>query len=351
MTFRGFQADLASPDLLTPRVHKRHTPCMRTRAAFLVAVTPLLLGLGLVGPAEATGGPPTITSLSPSPVAASGSLTVTGTGCDPSSPVSFHLWATAGGPTLNVNSADSGAVANGAGAFSHAIALTGQFGPGTEVGVVALCAAVYAEGPLVSDPGADQSYVLIQLLDPTVDLSVDASPRYASRPTVTVVTSDAPGSLYVRLDGSEVVYLSGTGFGDHTFRLPASLALGTHTLVAEFDPLTGGAPTVTDTVTLVVTQATSRLALKRANHKRVKVGKKVKLTVVLGSDGPRTGTIVVREGAKVRRTIRLKIADDGSKTFRIKMTTLGTRMLKAKFAGNTYVLRSKSGKLKVKVVE
>ncbi len=309
-----------------------------------------MLGLGPVSPAHSAGGPPTITSLSPDPVAINGTVTVVGSGCDAASPVSFRLWDPTGGSddVMEVHSSDSGAVANGSGAFTHGVALAGFFPPGVEVGVVASCTPTFDESQMSNAPD-DGSYVLVELPAPAVDLTVVAQALLGSRPVVTVTTTDAPGSLFVRLDGTDI-YSSSTGHQTHSVLLPASLPLGTHTLSAEFDPFSGGAPTVTDTATVAVV-TTSAVALSRSNRKKIEIGKKVRLTVVLSSAGPLVGEVVIKDGRRTRRTITVQASDNGTRTFKVKMLKKGKRKLTAHFAGGTYVLASISKKLTIKVVK
>jgi hypothetical protein len=321
----------------------------------LVAVS-LALGLASLAvpvPAAAAGGPPTITSLTPGSVPADGTVTVTGSGCDAGSPVSFSLWNTSGGLPLDKNSTETGWVADGTGGFSHAIDLDNGLplydgvGP-NDAGVIASCTPTYDSGS-ASNPGADGSYVGLTPADPTVDVAVAATAAYGSMPTVTVTTRRATGSITLALDGTPV-HTAGSSSGGTSLRLPAALALGAHSLTATFDEAPPGVPAVVDSATVTVVKATAVLTASPAK-KRIRLGKKAKLTVVLVTGGaPATGTVQIKDGKKVRKTLTLTAADHGTATVKVRLTKRGKHKLRAVFLGNEYADPATSPKVKVKVV-
>ncbi|MCX6396198.1 MAG: Ig-like domain repeat protein [Propionibacteriales bacterium] len=325
---------------------------MNSRRPTLVTTLGLaaLLGIGGLGPAHAEGGPPTITSVTPNPVAVDGTLTVTGTGCAAASPVSIRIFPTMGGPQpIELDSDNSGWVADELGDFSRGVDLASQFSAGAELGVVASCTATFDEAQM-SDPNA-ASFVQVALTTPVVDVTVAATASYAARPTVTVTTTDAPGTLNVTLDGNPTpIYTSTTGPLAHTFRLPASLAVRSHTVQAVFDPVSGGAPTVTDTAGIVITKATSRVGLSRTTTAKARVGTRVKMTVTLASAGPRTGTVVIKDGTVARLTFAMRPADNGRRIVYVTLPRTGIRKLTARYAGSSSVLPATSRILSVTVV-
>lgn len=307
-----------------------------------------LVVAGFASPASAAGGPPTIATVSPHSVPRDGSVIVTGSGCAAASPISFLVWHTTIGPEqVEKNSTQTGWLADGTGAFTRVIDLDNAFSVG-QIGIVASCTPTYEEAG-ASSPVDDGSYALVTAADPTVDVSVQAQAGYGSRPTVTVTTRRATGSITVELDGA-VVHTAGSRAGRTSFRLPATLGLGSHELKATFDEEPLDISSVIDTATVTIVKATATLSLSRAKAK-IASGKKAKLTVVLKAGAaPTTGTVKVKEGKKVLKTRALKSADHGRATVKVTLTKVGKHKLKAVFLGNAYVGRATSPKVKVKVV-
>jgi len=318
---------------------------MRTRAALLAVGMSALLGLGVLPPASAAGGPPTVT-LSPTSVPLDERLTVAGTGCEASSPVSVRLYPTSGGTAFDENSEVTGWVASGSGAFSRGVALDARF-PIGELGVRVSCTPIFDIGT-ASVP----DFVFVAASNPMVDVSVAASSRFGSRPTVTVSTSDSPGEVQVRIDGNPApLFTAATDTSPHTFRLPASLAVGSHSLEASFDPTPAGSATVTDTTTLAITKATATVKLARSSTAKIRAGKKVKVRLSIASVGPRTGTVVIKDGSKVRLTVVLRAADHGKKALLVKLPSTGKRKLTATYRGNASVTSATSPRLTVTVIK
>ncbi len=318
---------------------------MRPRVSILAAVVlGLSVATGVAGPAEAAGGPPTIT-VTPSPVTPDGTLTVTGTGCDAGSPVSFRVWETTLGGYGYWHSTNTGWTADGDGSFSKGLHFEPPFTPtpGAQIGVAASCTSTHDLAQ--ESPG---KFLLVTLADPTVSLSVPAAVAYGAPVRVTVTPSRATGVVTLKLDGA-TVNTNGSAWGAYTVTLPVAPALGRHALEAVFDPTVVGAPTVTDTATFTVAKATAKVTLD-AGKKKVRKGKKVKVTVQLTSTGPATGRVHIKHGAKVRKTMTLTAADAGVKRIKVRLPKTGKRKLTAHFAGNGYVTAAKSGEVRVKVV-
>lgn len=320
---------------------------MRTRTSTLAAGLAALLALSWMAPAGAAGGPPTITSLSPTPVPMDGTLTVTGTGCGASSPVSLRLFPTSGAVEYwDVNGTDTGWSAGAAGVFTVAVELWSRFPAGTKLGVAASCTATFSEAAMSNVP-ADGSYVAVSALSPTVDLVAPARAAYGSRPTIQVSTSGAAGTVRILLDGTMI---NEEQPGTHTVSLPATVSVGSHTLVAEFDPLDDTAPTVTDTADLVITKAPATVKLARIGTTPVRAGTRAKLVVTLSSLAPRVGTVVIKDGARKRAKVVLKPGDQGRKVVRVRLPNPGARKLTARFQGNASARPATSPTLRVNVL-
>lgn len=320
------------------------------KALGLVAISCTLVAAGVATPmsASAAGGPPSIDTTGPSPVPGDGSVTVTGSGCDAGSPISFYMWRTSGGvPPVFKHSTQTGWLADGAGRFARVIDLDNAF-PAGEIGFAASCTPDY-DIALASNPGEDGSYGTVTPADPTVDVAVVTQASYGSQPTVTVTTRRATGTITLELDGA-VVHTAGSLSGVTSFRLPATLAMGSHQLKATFDEAPLDVAAVVDTATVTVVKVKPVLTLSRAK-KRIHSGQTAKLTVMLQAGlAPATGTVQIKQGTKVLKTRTLKAADLGRKTIKVKLTKAGTHKLKATFLGNTYAARATSSKVKVRVV-
>lgn len=324
---------------------------MRARHLIAALGTSALLALGSLVPAHATGGPPVLSPVTPSPVAADGTLTVAGTGCDAGSAISFTVWDTSGGTrayhhhTTLGDWIGTGWTADGGGAFTRAIPLENRFAAGAEIGIAATCTTTFpGDGAGSSVP----AFVLVALPDPVVDISAPTQARYGAVTKVRVTTSDASGWISLSVPG-HADQGQGSTWGPVDFTLPRTLGLGSHVVTATFDPTVDGAPTVTDTATITIIKATSKATLSKLSTKKVKVGKKVKLKVVLSSTGKRTGKVVIKDGKKNRYAFWLRAGDNGKKTIWVKMPTKGTRYLTAKFVGNSVTKSSTSKKVKVQV--
>lgn len=316
---------------------------MRTYRLAAAVGTAALLALGALVPSYAAGGPPTLSAPIPDPVTADGSLSVSGTGCDASSPISFYLWDTSGGTPYYLHGSDTLWLADGSGAFTRPIPLENRFSGGAQIGVSVSCTTTY-----IPAEGSSGTFVSIALPDPQVDLVSPASAGFGSRPTVRVTTSDATGVITLSAPGT-VDQTAGSVWGPVDFRLPAYLGLGSHTLTATFNPSVSGAPTVTDTATIVITKAASTTALTRIGTGKIKPGKKVKVRVALASTGPRTGVVVIKDGRTIRKTITVRAADNGRKVVWVKLPKKGLRTLTARYAGNRLTKPSLSPKVFVRV--
>jgi hypothetical protein len=126
--------------------------------------------------------------------------------------------------------------------------------------------------------------------------------------------------------------------------------VGSHQLKATFDEAPPDVLPVVSTSTVTVVKATAMLKLSAA-EKKIRSGKKAKLTVVLKAGAaPATGKVQVKEGKKVLTSRTLKPADHGRTIVKVKLTKSGKHKLKATFLGNAYVRPATSSKVKVKVV-
>lgn len=324
---------------------------MRSKHLVAAISTSVLLALGGLAPAYAAGGPPVLSAPSPSPVASDGILTVSGTSCAAGSPVSLYLWDTSGGPyvyyhhTTSGGSTGTGWTADGSGAFTRPIPLEDRFHAGSEVGVAASCTTVFE--PPVGVEG-NPRFVQVTLPTPFVEIVVPARAGYGALVKARVTTSDANGVVVLALPG-HADQVAGTQWGPTDFVLPRTLGVGSHTLTATFDPTVDGAPTVTDTATLVITKASSRTTLTRVGTGAIRAGKRVRLKIVLTSTGPRTGTVVIRDGRRVRRTVVVRASDNGRKAIWVRLPVSGVRVLTARYAGNSRTLASVSPRVRVTV--
>ena len=321
-----------------------------SRAPKLMAVPVALAvvaGLVSAAPALAAGGPPTIVSLTPGSLPADGTLTIVGSGCDAGSPVSFRLFNTAVSSDLDVDSADTGWWPTVRVRSAARVDVDNALAPG-EIGVLASCTSTY-DFPSASNPVSDDSYFILTAADPVVTVAVAAQAPYGSAPTVTVTTRRATGMITLELDGA-VVHTAGSASGGTSFALPAGLAVGSHTLKATFDEAPVEIAGVVDTASVAIVKATPVLTAKPVKRK-VRLGKKAKITVVLGTGAaPATGKVQIKEGKKVRKTVTLGIANHGTKVVKVKLRAKGKHKLRAVYLGNAYASPVTSRKVTIKVI-
>ncbi|MEO9322791.1 amidase family protein [Nocardioides sp. C4-1] len=125
----------------------------------------------------------------------------------------------------------------------------------------------------------------------------------ATTAKVTVAADPAAtGAVTVQVAGRRVTgTLAG---GSVTLRLPADVPVGTHLVSATY----AGSPTVagsTATATVRVTRATPRITAALP-MKKVKAGKRAKVTVTLATPAPGPTTVVVRDGNRVVTTVTVR---------------------------------------------
>lgn len=276
---------------------------------------------------------PSITTLSPKPIGANGTLTVSGTGCPTSSPVSLYLWNTSGGAHFNVDNATTAAVD---GTFSTTYPLAGQFDPGSGIGVRASCSTTF-DSVNGSDAYADQSYVQVTLTDPVVRINAPRRATYGTATRIEVDTSNGGGALAVTVGGHSLNELLSTStWTRHYFDVPVRLWPGSYTINATFDSAVAGAPTVHTSAPFTVLRRAPRLALQ-LSAPTVRKGSTVAARVTLSSTGiaPRTGKVVLKRNGRIVATGQLRSADNGVRIFAVWFRAIGSYHLTAVYLGSS----------------
>ena len=305
-------------------------------------VASVLVAAGLtLTPAAAHAADPTIT-ITPSPVAPDGVLTVAGTGCAAASPVSLRVWDTGGGAFV-----DDSTTADASGGFSRGVPLGGLFEAGSEIGAVFYCGALWDE----SVPHA-LGYLFVASPATGVTVSFDpASPRYGTETVASIVSTPATAA------GTSTLSIDGVEIGDVTpvdgvaeLTLPAGLGVGDHVVGVEFDPADAGSETATAESTLTVRKALSTATLRLSDTK-IRKGEPTtaRIRVRCATTTP-TGVIVVRDGPSVVRSVTLKRRDDGRKSVRLTtMTKVGRHSITVVYRGSGTVLADSSRRVVLEV--
>lgn len=123
--------------------------------------------------------------------------------------------------------------------------------------------------------------------------------------TATVTGSDVAGGTVTFSDGTTKVgsaTVGASGVVTHTF--PTTLSVGIHQVSAAFTPAAGSSalPSTSGAVTLTVTKATSRTALRLSATTVAYAHKRVVATATVTGPGTAGGTVAFRDGTKVVAT-------------------------------------------------
>ena len=135
------------------------------------------------------------------------------------------------------------------------------------------------------------------------------------------------------------------------YTLPRTLAVGKHTLRAQFVPAAKDVVRATSkAVTVKVVKASAKVTVKlaRSTVKRTVKGR-LKVTVsVVGVPRP-TGTLVVYEGSKKVTSKVLKAKHQGKVTITLPRLAKGTHKLKVTYRGSSKVAKKTSSTVKLRV--
>jgi|GEM_PF-3752609 len=298
-------------------------------------------GVALAGPASADVSIDTLV-----PVVPGGVLAVSGTGCPALAPVEVLVWSTRSGASVVVPGTTTAA-----GAYHLDVTVESPhesaFIGGEQVGVGVFCTG----GTPLIDVADKIAYVYLLLPEPpTVGLTLSA-PRQTYGTPLTVKVSVVPGAhgvLEVRLDGEPLAPVESYWVGAATYALPATLAVGTHRLEAEFDPETAGPNvTVSRTVTVVKRPTTTTLTTSATRWRYGAT--RPTATATVSSPGP--GAVRFTIGGK---RIGAPVAVVGGKAkVRLPVRSAGTHAVSATFVPTTpaTVAGSTSAVRRVKVTK
>ncbi|MGH1563718.1 Ig-like domain repeat protein [Mumia sp. DW29H23] len=173
--------------------------------------------------------------------------------------------------------------------------------------------------------------------------------------TVAAVKNAArPAGTVSLVDGSRVLRtgIPVSSSGTASYALPATLAAGTHRLVAVYSPKAGTKWVTSRTapVTVVVARAASRVRVAPATR-TVRRGAKVTYRVAVTAPGGRpTGTVTLRAGKTVLATKKLPASAGGRVTVTVRVRKkVGLHRLTATYSGDANVLGSSvRGKVRVR---
>jgi len=210
-------------------------------------------GVGLAAPASAA-------TISPvTPVGAGETLTVSGSGCTPSGVVNVRASAPAA-PQAQVDAPAVTSTPSGDFSVSFALVSTGleEFHAGQQVAVAVRCSGGGPDSP----PDAITYFYVASAAPPVVTFVMPAAQHVFGTASLLKVRVEPgmSGVLTVSIGGTTLEEESFYWLGEGTYRVPASLPVGVHELVARFEP---HAPVddVVATGTFTVVEATTTTTL------------------------------------------------------------------------------------------
>lgn len=188
---------------------------------------------------------------------------------------------------------------------------------------------------------------------PSVTVTAASLIAYGTSPTVTIKVSGDQGVPTGRVtlrDGTTVIGTADLVSGSATVRLPATLSLGAHPLVATYtgDASYDSASSATRTVTV---KAAARLAgrisaVSFTPSTRASVTATLTTTPTLQA----TGTMRVLVDGQARVVKTLTTTSKNRLTFTLPTLTVGTHTVQVTYSGSSRVMSARTGKVTVTVI-
>lgn len=317
---------------------------MKILPRLTTALAVALGGLVALADPAAAATPTVISPVLHSVVAPDAAISIAGTGCPAASPVSIEIQQTT---AVIRDQLDSVTVSDASGNFTHHYDLDNRWGPGVQMRVTFSCTPTFQwDAPgLASNP----SFFWLELDATNLQIEAPVRARYGVATTVALTSPlGVEGARTFTVDGVPIAHSGGVA-GHVLYRLPRTLAVGTHRLAATFDP-SGPGPTSSTTATLRVTRALSSTGL-RTSTQRVRRDHAFAVRVTLRRTGiaPRTGVVEIRDGSRTVKRIRIRSSDDGTRRFLIRLPRTGPRNIRAVYLGNAKLAPSRSAVTVIRV--